>query len=90
MAFQFSVHGTREAVLRKLAEVYPPPAADVKDDKLPHVSDRAQVEAVRVLVAAEIAAVDPKVNGVRVICEASAVPNMRTVTLTVIPQEFVV
>lgn len=87
MSLQFSGHGTREGVLKKLSEFCPAPPADAKDDKLPHGSDRAQVEAVRSLVASEIQAIDPKSNGVQVMAEANAHAGARTVTVTIFPRE---
>lgn len=86
MSMQFSGQGTREGVLKRLADHLPKPAEG--EDKLPPTTDRAQVESVRAFIASEIKAMDPKVNGVRVICEANAHGGARSIQITIMPMEL--
>ena len=84
MSLQISAHGTREGVLKKIAEKYPKPA-EGQDKDLPHTSDRAQVENVKAVLQAEIAALAPEVNGVRVHVEANAHAGGRSIQIQIIP-----
>lgn len=80
---QFSGHGTREGVLKKLAEAWP---AD--DTSQVNGTDRNQIEALRSLISAEIGALDSKINGVRVIAECAAHERARTLSVTILPQDL--
>lgn len=75
---QFSAHGTREGVLKKL-ESWP-------DEKERNGSDQCQLEAFRKLIESEIGALQS--NGVRVIADCAAHEKARTIAVTIIAQHL--
>lgn len=74
--------GTRDAVLKHLAEL--------SFEKLPHGTDKTQIDAVKALVSAEINALPSEVNGVRVILEATSHQNGRTGSWSIFPVKVIV
>lgn len=71
MAFQISAHGTREGVLKVVA------AAKSEGQ------DQSQVEAVKVLIAAEINALPAEFNGARVESSGNAAQGTRHLSVQV-------
>ena len=86
MSMQCRFEGTRAGVLKSLAEFCPKPSTG--EDKVPHMTDRTQVEAVRALVQSEVDALDTKHNGACVIVEATAHKGGRSIQVTVFPRDL--
>ena len=88
MSLQISTQGTREGVLKYVAAQFPKPEkgadGNTPPDKLPHTSDRAQVENVKALIAAELEALPKEVNGARIHVEAHATPTGRTIQVQIV------
>lgn len=82
---QFNAHGTREGVLRKLADLHPKPP-EGQPDKFPAGTDRQQVEALRALIKAEVEAIDPKANGVYVHVEGTVHSSARSIQVIIQPR----
>jgi hypothetical protein len=82
MSLQLNGHGDRNAVIKKIQSQ----AWD--KDKPTHGTDEKQFEAVRNLVVSEINALPEDVNGVRVVCEAVAHGNGRTIQINIFPQKL--
>jgi hypothetical protein len=78
MAFQITSHGSRGGVLKHIKEA----------KALPENSNQAQIEAVKLLLVAEINAIGPEFNGCRVDASGDAQPTMRTMSMNVVPMKL--
>jgi len=77
MSLQINAHGTRDGILKHVAEVL--------GGKLPPQTDAAQAKAVGDLVTAELEQLPKELNGARVTVEAAAHSGARTIQLTIVP-----
>lgn len=79
MSLQIGSNGSRDGVLKHLLEQTGP------DAKIPPGTDRAQMDAVRVLVETEIAALATEINGVRLIVDAVSHAGGRNINVQILP-----
>lgn len=80
MAFQISAHGSREGVIKHIQ------AATARPENSEPA--KAQLEAVKVLLTAEINAIPTEFNGVRVDAQGDCGQGGRQIQATVIPMKL--
>lgn len=78
MAFQIEAHGSRQGVLKHIAEFTP-------DEKAP---ERLSVEPFKEFLISEIKAMPPEFNGCKVSAVYQVGPGLRNVQINVIPTKL--